>query len=271
MVREYLSSEATTLHDKYFDREKNRPIIEGQKDGDFVGIFVGVHETNDKILHDLTTPHKTESKVANTLLIDSTYLANVSNHLQPAQNQSIIQTPTKNNFWDFDPVYQAAPLATKKDMKIKAFLEEITNPDSITIDNGMKYIGETNQGKPYGRGVLSVDNNDYFIGNFVKGLPIYKFEWFSIKNGTYYLGILSPKFEPEHFGMMTYPSEKVYSGEFLQGKPHGQGQEMDPSKDIIVHGTWNNGILTGSGMTVDKNSGIVKWSGNWSEYTGQPL
>lgn len=48
--------------------------------------------------------------------------------------------------------------------------------------------------------------------------------------------------EREGKGTLTYADGKVYVGEFLRGKKHGQGEERHPNGSVLS-GVWKDGKL----------------------------
>jgi hypothetical protein len=50
-------------------------------------------------------------------------------------------------------------------------------------------------------------------------------------------------------GTYTYPSKKIYRGDWYNGKQSGKGELIDRSGDIIKKGFWKDGSYIGQNLT----------------------
>src|SRR6266702_1739938 len=112
---------------------------------------------------------------------------------------------------------------------------------SLTLPDGVKYVGEFRQGKPdgfgqfsdanrAGQGTLTLPDGSGYVGKYVHELP----------NGQ---------------GTLTLPEGDVYSGEFRNGKLNGKGKrnKLDGSKYV---GEFRDGLLYGQGTVYFYNGDV---------------
>ncbi|NDH68814.1 MAG: hypothetical protein EBY22_13095 [Gammaproteobacteria bacterium] len=143
--------------------------------------------------------------------------------------------------------------------------------------DGKKYVGEYKNGKANGLGTLYASNGSvtkqgiWADGNFVRSAPVHQA---SAVNQTVATATQQPNISQSNlpackgrdtlmwsncFGTETYPSGTKYVGEFINGKPHGQGTFF-ASNGTISEGIWADGkfvrAASGQHIAVPLNTGL---------------
>ena len=68
----------------------------------------------------------------------------------------------------------------------------------------------------------------------------------------------------EGFGQVECKGKFTYSGQWHQGKPHGQGQCVYSELDLVYTGMWENGVKCGQGEIIYQKTGY-KMRGNFKD------
>ena len=114
--------------------------------------------------------------------------------------------------------------------------------------SGDKYIGQWKNGEMNGQGTYiwgpnSKKNGDRYVGQWMNGemngQGIYIWGPNSKKNGDRYVGQWI-KGKKSGFGKLTISDGRIYIGEFLNNKKHGQGISISPTKEKEF-GRWKYG------------------------------
>lgn len=108
---------------------------------------------------------------------------------------------------------------------------------AFTSADGWVFEGRFSEGKPV-RGVLHMEDGD-IEADAESGI-------YAVKDGWRYMGLLGTK-GPRGQGEFIFADGAVYRGEFLNGKPHGQGGYTDASGTVVYTGWWHDGKFEGEG------------------------
>ncbi|MBP9888749.1 MAG: protein kinase [Leptospiraceae bacterium] len=109
-----------------------------------------------------------------------------------------------------------------------------------------RYTGEFKKNKPEGQGAYYFQDGSYFAGEFKDGLPDGKRGIFYTKDHSLYKGDIKLKdgeMLPEGKGLIIFDREKVYIGDFHNGKLHGKGRLIQPD-GTVINGNWENGVIS---------------------------
>ena len=139
----------------------------------------------------------------------------------------LLQTPNKNLTLESTVFFQDKSLREIADLKVKAYLSQVQNWNSVNLKANKFYQGEVKDGLPWGRGVLKVSSSDIYLGIFRNERAMYKVEHFSFYKDIHFLGLVDNEFRYHGFGTLTeFSSKNTYNGEFKHGLRHGSGQQI---------------------------------------------
>ncbi len=108
-----------------------------------------------------------------------------------------------------------------------------------------RYSGNFKKNMPEGQGAYYFSDGSYFAGEFTNGIPEGKRGIFYTKDHSLYKGdihLLDGEMVPEGRGIILFADEKVYIGEFHNGKLHGNGRLIQ-SDGSVISGHWENGKI----------------------------
>ena len=111
--------------------------------------------------------------------------------------------------------------------------------ETISYDNGDKYIGEVSNGVPHGQGTFTFANGDKYVGEW-KNFLYHGHGTFIYFDGAKYIGEWKDDKRFGH-GTFTYAIGDKYIGEHKDGNPWN-GTEYD--KDGNVTATWLDAVMT---------------------------
>ena len=168
---------------------------------------------------------------------------------------------------------------------------EIDGIVNLKFISGQNYVGQFKAGKSHGRGTLTLNNGEKYDGDWEKGLrdgngiyyykngDTYDGEWkkdefhgkgtYTWESGQRYVGDFK-KGEINGRGKKTWPvdelskfredyipgREKIYSGDFLNGIPHGFGT-FDYQNGSSFSGKFYKGVKYGPGKLINSNGSII--------------
>ena len=186
-------------------------------------------------------------------------------------NQSITIKSSENILHDSRTKMQNHLLIDRKLYNIEFLDDETKNNDKqILFNDGRKYIGECNQGKPNGKGkcFYPFPNKRVYTGDWINGLRIGQgtIIW---GDGAVYIG----KWENNKRhgqGKMIWNNGQEYIGEWHHDKRHGKGKMTNLNGDVYI-GEWENGEMHGKGILTKSDGSIQK--GLWvkGEYQNTPI
>ncbi len=107
------------------------------------------------------------------------------------------------------------------------------------------YAGYFKHNQPDGQGAYFFSDGSYFAGQFVKGEPDGKHGIFFTRDQSLYKGdihLSNGEMIPEGKGTILLPGERVYIGEFHNGKLDGNGRLIQ-SDGTVISGHWENGKI----------------------------
>jgi serine/threonine protein kinase len=108
-----------------------------------------------------------------------------------------------------------------------------------------RYSGYFKNNQPDGQGAYYFNDGSYFAGQFVKGEPNGKLGIFYTKDQSLYKGdihLVDGQMIPEGKGTILLSGERVYIGEFHDGKLHGYGRLIQ-SDGSVISGNWEHGKI----------------------------
>jgi hypothetical protein len=117
--------------------------------------------------------------------------------------------------------------------------------EALTVYNA-RYSGLFKNNKPEGQGAYYFQDGSYFAGEFIEGKPNGKRGIFYTKDHSLYKGdiqLIDGEMIPEGRGLILFPGERIYIGEFHNGALHGKGRLIQ-SDGTVVSGNWENGKIT---------------------------
>jgi hypothetical protein len=109
-----------------------------------------------------------------------------------------------------------------------------TNIQTIHRPNGAIYKGETKDGLPHGRGVMTYKNGERYEGEFFEGSKHGKGKYYYIK-GELYIGDWKDNVK-DGFGQYFYENGTRYTGEFQNNMKNGKGR-LDEEDGTYYEGT----------------------------------
>eukprot|EP01086_Lenisia_limosa_P013595 TRINITY_DN4287_c0_g1_i1.p1 TRINITY_DN4287_c0_g1~~TRINITY_DN4287_c0_g1_i1.p1 ORF type:complete len:261 (-),score=35.88 TRINITY_DN4287_c0_g1_i1:60-842(-) len=118
---------------------------------------------------------------------------------------------------------------------------------TVFSTNGAEYTGEWFNDLPEGNGVLVTAKGGQYEGGFVKGL----------KDGVGTLWVNTSRVPTKDVRKL----HLIYTGEWLEGVKHGQGEHYSTNGDKYS-GEWINDKREGWGLSVEANG--AKYQGQWS-------
>lgn len=171
----------------------------------------------------------------------------------------LLETPSKNTMNIKSPQLAGKSLTEIAKIKALSYLRSVENPKKLSIDSQTQYEGQVENCKPSGKGVLTKNQSDIYLGFFKNLRPVYKVEHFSLIKGTHYIGLLNDDLNYDGFGTLTFHAKNhTYSGEFKDGLPHGEGQETeDVLMNTVYVGEFKLGQRTNKGMIIRLSDGMV--------------
>lgn len=126
-----------------------------------------------------------------------------------------------------------------------------------------KWVGEWAEGEACGHVVVSFGDFVVYDGNMEHGLPNGQGIYTDMNNGQRYEGSFVD-FKREGEGVLyTEEGDKIYDGEWKNGKYHGYGQYFLRGQ-CRYEGNWENGKRNGEGIAYDQN-GVEEYNGLWKE------
>lgn len=128
------------------------------------------------------------------------------------------------------------------------------------------YMGDWKEGRPHGKGSMTLENGDVYIGEFSQGYSHGQGRVFAINGSTYIgswekgkqsgFGILEWKtginvrYEGEFkkgkrngTGVMKFRDGKVYKGQFVEDEAEGYGEVYDDKGNLLVKGIFKKSKL----------------------------
>ena len=118
-------------------------------------------------------------------------------------------------------------------------------------DYRVKYVGDIENLKPKGQGIITSANGDKYVGEFKDGEK-HGQGTFTFPDGRKYVGEFKDGL-PNGQGTETFSNGEKYIGEFKDGKFHGQGTKT--WSDGMYVGKYRDGKLS-TGIFYDKNRNI---------------
>jgi hypothetical protein len=148
----------------------------------------------------------------------------------------------------------------------------VSGKGTMKYSTGHKYIGEFEEGKRHGQGIIYMPGGRTFEGEFRQNAPIkgtythpngqvYTGTWeFYERNGRGTLKYPDGRVYEGEFksglrngkGVMTWPSGRRYEGEFVRGRRTGKGIMTYPDGHVYT-GDFKDGERTGSGVMMFPN------------------
>ena len=163
------------------------------------------------------------------------------------------------------------------------------------LDDRLRYVGQTREGRPWGNGTLSFKNGDILIGQFVNGIVYgdarkvfnnsnllffegswkYNTPWgkgvAQYADGSKFTGVFEDG-KRQGYGIYTHPDNpkvpiRTYEGEWKMDLPSGLGKETFKN-GISYEGLFQNGQRHGSGkMIYPLDHDIEIFEGTWENGT----
>lgn len=126
------------------------------------------------------------------------------------------------------------------------------------IENKKIHYGEYLEGEFHGQGNLyHPDTKEMiFVGKFKKGFPFCG--KFYCNNSIVYEGSFKNFFGKFAF----FYDDKIYIGEFKNGKRNGFGKTLNLKDNTVYEGYWKNDLYHGKGVLMDK-FGLTEYDGLW--------
>ena len=120
---------------------------------------------------------------------------------------------------------------------------------TITVDwqDGSKYSGEIENGKPHGQGKYTWPDGDEYVGRWMNGAR-HGLGCHSRRNGFVYIGEFKKNL-PDGEGFYVGPDGTCFSGKWVQGVQQGKGTLRDKRKGLLYFGDWCNGSPKLAGKT----------------------
>lgn len=154
----------------------------------------------------------------------------------------------------------APPLAGDVFTRVETEIALLPDIEELTLKDNEKYRGETADGLPDGRGIITYANGDKYAGEFKNGLRDGTGAY-EDAHGNLYIGEFSGGVK-EGKGVFFWKNGSVYSGEFENDLPHGRGTEIR-SNGFRYEGEFKFGYLNGKGFVL-KRSG-AKYEGDFKQ------
>ncbi len=107
--------------------------------------------------------------------------------------------------------------------------------------NGAKYSGAFEHGKPHGKGTLFFANGNKYIGDWVKNLKEGQGKMILTSGEMYEGQFVANRFHG--YGSYKFQNGNVYVGYWEDGKPHGQGTLTKVGGEEVI-GIWEAGEIT---------------------------
>lgn len=135
---------------------------------------------------------------------------------------------------------------------------DLDGSGTIEYRSGAKYIGQLADSNPHGFGTFTAPDDHSYVGQWSRGYP----------NGSGTLSYRGWRYQGQFLagkvhgrGTQIDPSGVVYDGEFYDGARNGQGTAVHPDGIRFV-GEWNAGKPNGTG-TIQGSDGSVLFTGEW--------